>query len=391
MNCSSLTPHASWTEALRTEVDQFRARNLGRALRSPPPFGCFSHNDYLGLARHPALVEAAARALRDQGVGARAARLLGGHSSLHKALEDDLADFKQTESALVFPSGYMAALGVIPALVGPNDFVLLDRLSHACLFDGARLSGAAVRVFDHNDPDSATSVLQVIRNCSTASTRILLVTESLFSMDGDWAPLHELADLAERFGAWLLVDEAHATGIIGPFGRGALAAAGLGDRVHVQMGTLSKAIGVAGGFIAGNQALIDLLLHRARTFLFTTGTPPALAAAVSAALQILRSKEGDQLRQQLQTNRQIFLRQAPAVVTAADQGSPILPWMVGSSERAVHLGNRLEQLGFQVGVVRPPTVPQEKARLRISFSACHNEREIAGLAAAIHQIIHDES
>ncbi|GAB4239315.1 MAG: hypothetical protein OHK005_00650 [Candidatus Methylacidiphilales bacterium] len=157
------------------------------------------------------------------------------------------------------------------------------------------------------------------------------------------------------------------------------------------MGTLSKAIGVAGGFIAGNQALIDLLLHRARTFLFTTGTPPALAAAASAALQILQSDEGDRLRQQLQTNRQIFLRQAPSVVTAADQGSPILPWMVGSSERAVYLGTQLEQLGFQVGVVRPPTVPQGKARLRISFSACHSEREIAGLAAAFHHIIHHES
>ncbi|MFQ3671828.1 MAG: aminotransferase class I/II-fold pyridoxal phosphate-dependent enzyme, partial [Verrucomicrobiia bacterium] len=263
MNPSPPSTTADWTAPLRDQLAQLHHLGLARSLTPSPPSGHFSHNDYLGLARHPAPAEAAARVLHQVGIGARAARLLGGHSPHHAQLEQQLADFKQTQAALLFPSGYMAALGTIPPLVGANDFVLLDRLAHACLFDAARLSGATLRIFDHNDLDHAQTLLQTLRARHPPSTRILLVTESLFSMDGDLAPLTSLADLKDRYGAWLLVDEAHATGVFGPQGRGLIAASGLTDRIEIQLGTLSKALGNVGGFIAGPTDLIQLLLHRA--------------------------------------------------------------------------------------------------------------------------------
>lgn len=381
------TPQLSWFAPLQDEVAQLQAHSLGRTLQPAPSQGNFSSNDYLGLARHPAVAEAAIRALRDHGTGAGAARLLGGHSSLHSQLEDQLAEFKQTDATLLFPSGYTAALGAIPALVGANDFVLLDRLAHACLFDAARLSGATLRVFAHNQPAEAETILHTIRSRYPPSTRVLLVTESLFSMDGDLAPLTELAELKDRYAAWLMVDEAHATGVIGPAGRGLIAYLNLSHRVEIQLGTLSKALGVAGGFIAGCRDLIQLLIHRARTFLFTTGTPPALAAAASAALQLAARPEGDQLRTRLETNRRRFLRHAPPGIATLDRGTPILPWIVGSAERANALGKLLNQLGFFPGVVRPPTVPNGQARLRFSFSATHTNEELDGLAHALARLL----
>jgi 8-amino-7-oxononanoate synthase len=255
----------------------------------------FASNDYLGLARHPALIEAATRATRQWGAGSTASRLVSGSLQIHHDLEEQLAHFKGTAAALSFASGYTTALGTIPALVETGDIVILDRLAHACLIDGARLSGATIRIFRHNDLDHLEHLLQwADRQRSAAPShprlrRILIVTESVFSMDGDQAPLRPLVELKNRYGAWLMVDEAHATGLFGPTGEGLVAAAGLTHQVEIHMGTLGKALGSAGGFIAGSRHLIDWLIQRARSLMFSTAPPPAQAAAALAALQLLQS------------------------------------------------------------------------------------------------------
>ncbi|HEY2125465.1 MAG TPA: 8-amino-7-oxononanoate synthase, partial [Chthoniobacterales bacterium] len=291
----------------------------------------FSSNDYLGLANDPRLCAAATATINEFGVGAGASRLVCGTQSPHVRLERALANWKQAESAVTFSSGYAAAVGTIPALVASKDVVVLDKLCHASLVDGARLSGALLRVFPHNDVKKAGHHLEWARR-EHPESRVLLITESVFSMDGDLAPLAELIELKQRFNALLMLDEAHAVGVLGPHGRGLGAAAGLEQKIDVQMGTLSKALGVSGGYVCGTRDLIDWLINRARSFIFSTAPPPALAGAALAAVELLNSPEGEERRQLLARKIDLLSEQLPdppGGTRGVKSGSAIFPWIVG--------------------------------------------------------------
>lgn len=366
---------------LLLELDRERAAGQARQLAVVPEgVVSFASNDYLGLASHPQLAEAAGQALAGGPVGACASRLIAGHTRAHQELEDALADWKRTARALVFPSGYAAACGTIPALVGPGDTVILDKLAHACLIDGAKLSGATLRVFEHNQPGALEDILRWTR-AHHPEGRILVVTESVFSMDGDTAPLEALCALKERYGAWLMVDEAHATGVFGPDGRGLCGSPEVAGRIEVQMGTLGKALGTAGGFIAGSDALIQLLIHRARTFLFTTASPPLLAAATLAAVRLARGREGHERRLRLARLLEHFRHTAPDHPVR----SPIIPVAVGDEATASTRAASLLDRGFHVPAIRHPTVARGAARLRISLTASHREEDITALAQALQK------
>ncbi|MGH6961084.1 MAG: aminotransferase class I/II-fold pyridoxal phosphate-dependent enzyme, partial [Dongiaceae bacterium] len=339
-----------------SELAGLRAQGLHRSLRrvdSPQgpklvldgrPLLNFSSNDYLGLATHPALAEAARRAVGDFGAGAGASRLICGSLAPHHELETALAEFKATEAALAFSSGYATALGTIPALVGKDDVLILDKLVHASIIDAARLSGAKLRLFQHNAPASLEKILKWAdsRKAGTQhaprSPRLLIVTESVFSMDGDLAPLREIIELKEKHGAWLLLDEAHATGLFGEHRRGLAEAQGLAGRVEIQMGTLGKALGAAGGFIAGARRLVELLVNRARSFIFSTAPVPAAASAATAAIRLIQSAEGDTLRTRLwQRVDELKNELIRAGCSLTPVQSAILPLHVGDERKAVEL------------------------------------------------------
>jgi 8-amino-7-oxononanoate synthase len=362
---------------LRARLEEWKARGLRRELH--PTHGVepnFASNDYLGLARHPALIEAAQRATAEQGTGAGAARLVTGTTREVLALEEELAAWKEKEAALVFGSGFAAALGAIPALVGAGDTVLLDKRSHASLIDGARLSGSTLRVFPHNN-------LEVLeRTLRSTSGRRLIVTESLFSMDGDVAPLRELVELKEKHGAWLLVDEAHATGVYGATGAGLIAEAGLSARVEIILGTLSKALGSVGGYIAGSRVVIDWLLHRARSFVYSTALPPGAIAASRAAVALARGAEGSVRRENLRANIALFRSQLPAPWESTVTGA-IQPLLCGEAEAALRLAAALRERGFLIPAIRYPTVARHAARLRVTLSAAHSPAQIEALVAAL--------
>jgi 8-amino-7-oxononanoate synthase len=341
----------------------------------------FASNDYLGLARHPALKSAAANAAERFGSGAGASRLVCGTLPPHVALESALARFKQTEASLVFSSGYAAALGTISALVGRGDVVILDKLCHASLIDGARLSGAQIRVFPHNHLAKLQSHLDWARR-KVPGGRILVVTESVFSMDGDQASLREIVELKERFGALLLLDEAHAIGVLGRQGRGLADQWGLADRVDLQLGTLSKAIGAAGGYVCTRKILADLLINRARSFVYSTALPPPVAAAALAALTILESEEGAGLQTKLWRNLGKLQSLEAGAVTSA-----IFPVILGNSGTALRAADALQQNGFLVPAIRYPTVPRESARLRITVSATHTENQVAALCDCVRSFL----
>lgn len=348
-----------------------------RALPTHPAALSFSDNDYLGLSLHPAVIAAAQAALQKYGASARAARLLAGSCPEHLHLESALASWKQTEGALLFASGYLTPLGVIPALVGPGDTVLLERHAHACLFDGANLSQARLRLFPRQDMSALEKILQMTRKLNPGG-KILLIVESLHSMDGDFAPLAEIIRLKSSAGAWLLLDEAHAGGICGPEGAGRAAELGLTASVDLQMGTLGKALGSSGGFIASKNQIIDHLLNEARTFLFGTALAPASARAAFTSLSLLRSGEGNQLRQSLQQNISAFcsLRSSPL-------SGPIQPILLGSNSAATAAAAALHQRGFEVPAIRTPTIPAGTARLRLSLSARHTPAQIQSLCSAL--------
>jgi 8-amino-7-oxononanoate synthase len=341
----------------------------------------FAANDYLGLSHHPALVEAARQATALRGTGAGASRLVTGTDSAVLALEEALAAWKEKEAALVFSSGYAAALGTIPALVGQGDTVILDKLAHASLIDGARLSGATVRTFLHNDLDRLDALLGKI---SRTDSRFLIVTESIFSMDGDTAPLRELVELKDRHGAWLFVDEAHATGLYGTNGAGLVAEAGLSARVEVVMGTLSKALGSVGGYVAGSRILIDALVNRARSFIYSTALPPGAIAASHAAIELARGSEGAQLRDRLRRNIAHF--HSGLSTTWKNRplsSSAIQPLICGEASAALQLAARLREAGFLIPAIRYPTVPRGAARLRLALSAAHADKDIDALNRAL--------
>ena len=338
----------------------------------------FSSNDYLGLANHPSLLEAACSAAKNFGFGSGASRLVCGTLRPHVELESALAKFKSSEAALVFGSGFATGTGVLSALLGKDDTVILDKLSHACLIDGARASGATLRVFGHNRLDQLADILHATRKRS-AHSRIIVVTESVFSMDGDLCPLAEIVELKNRYAAWLLLDEAHATGVMGPGGRGYAAELGLSHAVDLQMGTLSKALGCHGGFVAASRTLIDLIINRARPFIYATAPPPMLAAAARQALDLVASEEGQMRREQLRHNRQAL---AQALGHTHPSKSPILPYIVGSEDAAVKLSQSLQNLGILAGAIRYPTVAKGSARIRFTVSSAHRPADFAALASA---------
>jgi 8-amino-7-oxononanoate synthase len=347
----------------------------------------FSSNDYLGLADHPAIKQACIDGIGRFGAGAGAARLVSGSLAVHHELEEALAAANHAGAALLFASGYACALGTIPALVGKGDVILLDKLCHASLIDGARLSGATVRVFPHQHLGKLERLLSGQRRALPAAARILVVTESVFSMDGDVAPLAEMVALKDAHGALLLLDEAHGFGVLGPTGMGLAEAAGVAARIDVHLGTLSKAAGLAGGYVAASRGIIDLLVNRARSFIFSTATPPALAHAGLAALELIRGAEGTELRGILASHRQALA----ARLGTAPPPAAIFPLILGEAAAALAAARVLDDHGFLVPAIRHPTVPLGAARLRVTLSAAHRAADVAALAEALAGICENPS
>jgi 8-amino-7-oxononanoate synthase len=329
----------------------------------------FCCNDYLNLTHHPRVIAAAKEAIDRYGAGAGASRLVTGNHPLLAELEARIARLKGSEDAIVFGSGYLANLGAIPTLVGPGDLVLIDALSHACLFAGAKLSGAEVRVFCHNDVDHLAALFDGNRRC-------LVLTEGVFSMDGDLAPLPEIAARAAAHDAWLMTDDAHGIGVVGG-GRGSSFAFDAPVPVPLQMGTLSKAAGSYGGYVAASRPVIELMRTRARSFVYSTGLPPASAAAALAALDIIESDPD--LCARPVANAALFCRTLGLPAPA----SAIVPLILGDARRALDASRALEDGGFLVIAIRPPTVPQGTARLRFTFTAAHDEADVLRLAEAV--------
>jgi 8-amino-7-oxononanoate synthase len=331
----------------------------------------FCSNNYLGLANHPALRDAAKDAIDRYGCGSGASRLISGNMTLHEELESEIAGLKHTEAALVFNSGFQANTGILSALVGAGDVILSDALNHASIIDGCRLARAKIVVYSHRDLDQLERGL----NDAPSKSRKLIVTESLFSMDGDEAPLGDIVDLADQHGAMVMVDEAHATGVYEPDGAGLVANLDIGDRVLVQMGTLGKALGGFGAYIAGRKALCELLINRCRSFIFTTSLPPAVMAMAIAAIHIVRQEP--ERRQALRDNC-AMLRSGLASLeySLADSRSQILPLMIGDAIRCMKLSEDLLQRGVFAQGIRPPTVPVGTSRLRITLMATHTREHI---------------
>ncbi len=341
-------------------------------------FLSFCSNDYLGLANHPDIVAALKKGADDYGVGSGAAHLVNGHSRAHHALEEELAEFTRRPRALLFSTGYMANLGTVAALVGSGDAVFEDRLNHASLLDAGLLSRARLSRYAHRDPVSLEAKL-----AESKAKEKLIVTDGIFSMDGDIAPLPELAAAASQHEAMLMVDDAHAIGVLGPQGRGSCAHFGLGtDEVPVLMGTLGKGAGSFGAFIAGSEELVEWLIQAARPYIFTTATPPAIAEASRASLRLIQAEEWR--REKLHSLIKRF-RDGAAQLGLALMASetPIQPLLVGEAGRAVALSKELEAQGILISAIRPPTVPEGTARLRITFSTAHSEEQIDRLLSAL--------
>jgi 8-amino-7-oxononanoate synthase len=347
----------------------------------------FASNDYLGLAQHPQVREAAKAAIDRFGVGSGASRLVTGSHRLHAELEAKIAAWKGIPRALAFSSGYAAALGTIPALAGPRDLVILDKLAHACLIDGTRLSGAEMRIFPHQNLGRLEALLKTNARVG-GGRKVLIVTESVFSMDGDQADLKALVDLKDRYGAWLLVDEAHAVGMFGGAGEGLISLLDLQDRIELQMGTLSKALGVSGGYLSGSAALIDYLVNRARSFIYSTAPPPALAAAALAAIRVIEAPEGAQLRQRLWANVDELCK-ALGSWAPPEPASAIVPLKLGPEKDALAASAALRHAGIWIPAIRYPTVARGTARLRVTVSAAHSPEMIAGLGQVLRTILPD--
>lgn len=331
----------------------------------------FSCNDYLNLSQHPDVKAAAMEATQNLGAGSGASRLVTGNHALFATLETKLANLKGTEAACVFGSGYLANTGIIPALIGSDDMIAVDELSHACLYAGSQLSKGAVHVFRHNDTDHLREILTSHRG---EHPRALVVTDSVFSMDGDLAPIGTLADIADEYDAWLMTDDAHGIGVV---------ANGAAGRVPLQMGTLSKAIGGYGGYLCASEPVIDLIRTRCRTLIYSTGLPPGVIAAAIAALDLIAADPEFAARP---LSKAIAFTKSLGL---ADAQSPIVPIVIGDTERTMAAARLLEDEGFLVVPIRPPTVPDGTARLRITFSAAHDDADIERLAEIIKTRILD--
>lgn len=338
----------------------------------------FSSNDYLGLAAHPALKKALVAALEREGVGSGAAHLLTGHSRYHQQLEEALAEFTGQQRVLLFSTGYMANIGVLDGLLGKADVVLQDKLNHASLLDGGRLSAAQQLRYPHANMDLLQQRLQT----AAAAPRKLIATDGVFSMDGDIAPLPEIMQLAAQHNAAVFIDDAHGLGVLGEKGRGTTEHFGLIQRLPVVMGTFGKAFGTAGAFVAADETVIESLLQQARSFIYTTAQPPAIAAATLASLTLVeneswRREKLQQLIQQFRCGAQQLGLPVMASQTA------IQPLLIGDDKKALQLGQALEQHGILTGVIRPPTVPRNTARLRLTFSASHSSEQVDQLLQAL--------
>ncbi len=368
---------------LTTELTSLKTQGLYRQLRvledEQKPHTTFDHrlvvnlssNNYLGLTTHPRLRERALEATRRFGVGTGSVRTIAGTMAIHMELERRLAEFKQTEAVVVFQSGFAANAGTVSAILGKDDIVVSDELNHASIIDGCRLSRATIKVFAHRDVDAARAVLKSL----PANKRALLITDGVFSMDGDLGPLPELCTLAEEYGCIMMVDDAHASGVFGRNGRGTIDHFGVHGRVDVQVGTLSKAIGVLGGYVAGSRDLIEFLYHRARPFLFSTSHPPAVAAACLAAIDVLLDEPA--IIERLWDNTRFF--KAGLAKLGFNTGvseSPITPVIVGDGALAMTLSDRLFEAGVFAQGIASPTVPPGKARVRTIVTATHTREEL---------------
>ncbi len=379
---------------LRLQLDELRAQDLLRSLReiesAQGPHvqiggkDCLllCSNNYLGLANHPLLVEAACRASRDFGVGSGASRLVSGSMSLHHRLEEAIAVFKGTETALLFNNGYAANCGIIQGLVGPDDIIFSDALNHASIIDGCRLSGARVDVYPHND----MSVLEQMLSAASKQRRgrWLIVSDGVFSMDGDLAPLDRLVELKERFDAWLMIDDAHGGGVLGAGGRGTAEHLGCLGKIDLQMGTFGKAFGSFGAYLAASRPVIDLLINRARSFIYSTSLPPGVVAANLAALQLVDSAEGAERRQQLEENRRLFVaRLQESGLDICGSSTQIVPILTRDPQPTMDAAASLLERGICLSGIRPPTVPVGSCRLRATLMADHQPQEIVAAAESI--------
>lgn len=333
-------------------------------------------NNYLDLSCHPKVIQAAVEATLKYGTGAGGSRLTSGNLVLYKELEEKLANLKGVEASVVFSSGYLANLGTIPSIVGEGDEIFSDELNHASLIDGCRLSQAEKKIYKHTD----VKHLKALIANSTAKKK-LIVTDGLFSMDGDLAPLPQIVEIAQEYGALLMVDDAHSTGVLGKRGGGSVEHFGFCSKVDIQMGTLSKALGGVGGYVAGSRSLIEYLKNRARSFIFSTALPPSAIASSSAALDVIREEPG--LRVKIQQNAQ-FLRERLKKLgfKLSPSETQILPLLIGESQKAVQFSNRLLELGVYAPAIRPPAIPPQTSRIRISVMASHSVDELEAAAEA---------
>lgn len=383
---------------VESQLAEIRSRSLLRGLREistaqQPETSCggrdlinFSSNDYLGLAADPLLREAAKACIDRWGFGAGASRLVCGTLGPHAQLERDLAAFKGTEAAIAFSSGYATALGALGALAGPEDVIILDKLAHASLIDGARLSRATVRVYPHNHMGKLESHLRWARE-HMPEARIMVVTEAVFSMDGDRSPVEEITAIKDRYGALLLLDEAHAVGVIGEHGRGLAHKRGVASQVDLLMGTLGKAMGSAGGYVCARRPIIDLMINRARSFIYSTAPIPAAAAAASAAIAFLQTPAGRERQERLWARIGDFLREAPKGLLPEGAGrSAIVPVIIGDEEKALAAAQWLREKGFLAPAIRYPTVSRGSARLRVTLSAAHTAAQVSALCEALDRL-----
>lgn len=374
--------------ARRSELERLREESLYRRLREQEQISpvravidgrealLFAGNDYLGLASHPRVIAAATAATESYGASAGAARLITGNSGLYRQLEERVAAFKGKEAALVFPSGYMANLGLISAIAGPGDTIYMDRLNHASLYDGWRLAGAELKRYRHVDAGHLAGLMEPVAGEAAS----LVITDGVFSMDGGLAPLPELKELAAAGGALLVVDDAHGTGVVGPGGRGTAAHSGV--EAEVEVGTFSKAAGSLGGFVAADRELIDYLVNKARPFIFTTGLPPAALAASHEALRLFE-EEGWRRERVLELSRRARGELAAAGFVIPEGITPIIPLIVGGEEKALSLSELCLERGLFVPAVRTPAVPKGQARLRLTVSAAHSDEELARAIAIL--------
>ncbi|HUJ08682.1 MAG TPA: 8-amino-7-oxononanoate synthase [Verrucomicrobiae bacterium] len=371
-------------DQLGAELEQLQAGGLYRTLRAIASaqgprviidgreFLNFSSNDYLGLADDPLLKRATINAVERYGVGAGASRLVCGNLAPYADLEEKLARFKNKESAIVFGSGYAANVGTITALVGEGDVIVLDKLDHASIIDGARQSGATIRVYPHKNLKKLSDILE---KCGTFRRR-LIITETVFSMDGDLAPLDEILELKEKYGAWLMIDEAHATGLYAKNRRGLAEAVGVEDKIDVTLGTLSKALGCAGGFVVGSRVLTDHLRNKARSLIYSTAMPPCIVAAAGAAVEFVMSEAGHQRRDALWRNVSELKNGLSRLGLQSASRSPIIPIAIGAESAAMETSQKLFEQGIFVPAIRFPTVPKGKARLRVTVTASHTAADL---------------